>query len=181
MPAYHSTFIVDERYTKVINNIPLLALASDNSVISGDSYDITDEVLDLFKANTFFKNFEIINSSDRLLTYGILYINSCLSLLSFTTSKNDAIKKLYNFAIDSNVVPGEPNFKLNNMFMINSSTTSRGDFEELKQYLQAFRIVLANKLVQRVYTDFKDATKEAEVPSKFWMQFSKKKFMNKSL
>ncbi|KAL6928922.1 hypothetical protein ACO0SA_002252 [Hanseniaspora valbyensis] len=136
MPAYHSTFIIDERYTKVINNIPLLALASENNAVTQDQYDITDEVLDLFKANTFFKNFEFINSSDRLLTYGILYINSCLTLLNSNTSKNDAVKKLYNYAIDSNVVPGEPNFKLNNMFMIDNSTTSRSDFEELKQYLQ---------------------------------------------
>lgn len=181
MPAYHSTFVVDEKYTKTINNIPLLSLASENNTLSQDQYDITDEVLDLFKSNTFFKNFEFINSSDRLLTYGILYINACLTLLTNKTPKNEGIKKLYNYAIDSNIAPGEPNFKLNNMFMIDGSGTSRSDLEDLRSYLQAFRISLANKLIQRVYTDFKDPSKEIEYPNKFWLQFSKKKFMNKSL
>lgn len=172
MPAYHSTFIDSSNY-KVINNIPLIPLDT-------NQYDITDEVLDLFKSNTFFKNFEFLNHSDRLLTYGILYINSLLMILNPNINKNDATRKFYNYAIDNNIVPGDVNFKLNNMFMIEKNN-NRSEMEELKQYLQAFRITLANKLITKVYTDFKDPSVATDKPNKFWLQFNKRKFMNKSL
>jgi len=35
-------------------------------------------VLSLFRANTFFRNFEIQGPADRLLIYGILWISECL-------------------------------------------------------------------------------------------------------
>jgi ARP2/3 complex ARPC3 (21 kDa) subunit len=44
-----------------------------------ESYDILDETLSLFRANTFFRNFEIKGPADRLLIYGILFISECLS------------------------------------------------------------------------------------------------------
>lgn len=43
----------------------------------------------------------------------------------------------------------------------------------LRQYLTQLRQELANRLVERVYADGK--------PSKWWMCFQKRKFMNKSL
>lgn len=43
-----------------------------------ESYDALDEVLALFRANTFFRNFEIQGHADRLLIYGILWVSECL-------------------------------------------------------------------------------------------------------
>lgn len=43
-----------------------------------ESYDPLDEVLSLFRANTFFRNFEIKGPADRLLIYGILFVSECL-------------------------------------------------------------------------------------------------------
>ncbi len=43
-----------------------------------ESYDALDEVLALFRANTFFRNFEIQGPADRLLIYGILWVSECL-------------------------------------------------------------------------------------------------------
>lgn len=43
-----------------------------------ESYDALDEVLSLFRANTFFRNFEIQGPADRLLIYGILWVSECL-------------------------------------------------------------------------------------------------------
>ena len=40
--------------------------------------DIVDETLSLFRANVFFRNFEIKNSADRLLVYLTLYTSVCL-------------------------------------------------------------------------------------------------------
>lgn len=45
----------------------------------------------------------------------------------------------------------------------------------LKQYLAQFRQELALRLVGRVYAD------NAKAPSKWWMSFRRKLFMNKSL
>jgi len=39
---------------------------------------VLDEVLSLFRANTFFRNFEIQGPADRLLIYGILWVSECL-------------------------------------------------------------------------------------------------------
>lgn len=35
-------------------------------------------MLSLFRANTFFRNFEIRGPADRLLIYGILFLSECL-------------------------------------------------------------------------------------------------------
>jgi actin related protein 2/3 complex subunit 3 len=43
-----------------------------------ESYDPLDEVLELFRANTFFRNFEIKGPADRLLIYGILFVQDIL-------------------------------------------------------------------------------------------------------
>ncbi len=43
-----------------------------------ESFDALDEVLNLFRANTFFRNFEIQSPADRLLIYGILWLTECL-------------------------------------------------------------------------------------------------------
>lgn len=43
-----------------------------------ESYDALDEVITLFRANTFFRNFEIRGPADRLLIYGILFVSECL-------------------------------------------------------------------------------------------------------
>jgi hypothetical protein len=43
-----------------------------------ESYDALDEVLSLFRANTFFRNFEIQGPADRLMIYGILWVSECL-------------------------------------------------------------------------------------------------------
>ena len=59
---------------------------------SDESYDPLDEVLALFRANTFFRNFEIKGPADRVLIYGILYVSEVLSKVKPTLGKRDAEK-----------------------------------------------------------------------------------------
>ncbi|KAJ3345528.1 Actin- protein 2/3 complex subunit 3 [Kappamyces sp. JEL0680] len=40
--------------------------------------DIVDEAIGLYRANTFFRNFDIKGGADRLLIYLTLYIQECL-------------------------------------------------------------------------------------------------------
>lgn len=140
---------------------------------SNSDYDIIDECLDLFRANSFFKNFEIKSPADRVLIYGILFINDCLANLNLSTTHNEAVKKLMNLALDSFSIPGTPGFPLNTVYSI--PLENPADVELLKSYIQQFRQELAMRLLERVYKD------NREIPSKFWLAFTRRRFMNKSL
>lgn len=59
---------------------------------SHESYDPLDEILALFRANTFFRNFEIKGPADRVLIYGILYVSEVLTKIKPTAGKRDAEK-----------------------------------------------------------------------------------------
>ncbi len=69
------------------------------------------EVLSLFRANTFFRNFEIQGAADRLLIYGILFVSECLGKIRPTHGVRDATKEVMNTALDLNFsIPGGPGF-----------------------------------------------------------------------
>lgn len=73
-----------------------------------------DEVLSLFRANTFFRNFEIQGNADRLLIYGILFVSECLTKIKPSADVRTATKDVTNLALDTNfAVPGDPAFPLN--------------------------------------------------------------------
>lgn len=95
--AYNSIFNPDslQPTTRLLGNFPLLPLRtkvrgpayalpptslplSESPEPDDESYDAIDEVLGLFRANTFFRNFEIRGPADRLLVYGILWVSECL-------------------------------------------------------------------------------------------------------
>ena len=59
---------------------------------SHESYDILDETIALFRANTFFRNFEIKGPADRVLIYGILFVSEALSKIKAGTSRRDSEK-----------------------------------------------------------------------------------------
>ena len=187
MPAYHSTFPYDPNTDRLIGNFVIMPIKTKfrgPSYPCNSDYDIIDECLDLFRSNSFFKNFEIKTPSDRLLIYGILFINQCLSTIQPHMSYNDAIKALVNLALDQFILPGTPGFPLNSIYQI--PIEDRQQVDLLKSYLSQFRQELAMRLIERVYTDptlgidvAQDKTKNS--PSKYWLSFTKRKFMNKSL
>lgn len=85
----------------------------------------------------------------------------------------EAQKEVQNIALDTNfAIPGDPGFPLNQMF---EAPSSRQDAEQLKQYLMQVRQELAIRLLARIYEDGTDK------PSKWWLSFTKRKFMGKSL
>jgi actin related protein 2/3 complex subunit 3 len=123
----------DASVPRLIGNVPLLSLrtktrgpayvlpspnppvpANETPDPDSESYDILDEVLSLFRANTFFRNFEIQGPADRLLIYGILFVSECLGKIRPTYGVKDATKEVMNTALDLNfAVPGDPSFPLN--------------------------------------------------------------------
>ena len=117
-----------------------------------ESYDPLDEVLSLFRANTFFRNFEIKGPADRLLIYGILFVSECLGKVRSTMGSREAEKvtlerstvsrsgseeavlitsqALLNAALDQFAIPGDASFPLNQAF---EAPKDRQDAEILRQ------------------------------------------------
>lgn len=134
--AYNSIFNADPNVPRLIGNFPLLPLrtktrgpaytlplpnpplpAHESPDPESDSYDALDEVLSLFRANTFFRNFEIQGPADRLLIYGILFVSECLSKIKPSADLRSATKEVTNIALDTNfAVPGDPAFPLNQVW-----------------------------------------------------------------
>lgn len=174
MPARNSTFLATDSDSRIVGNFAVLPLRTKfrgPAYPSQEDYDIADEVLDLFRVNTFFRNFEIRGPADRALVYGILFVSDCLNKLKPTTSKSDANKLLNTLAIDHFSVPGEPGFPLNTLYQ---APRDRVEFDLLKGYLSQFRQELALRLIDRIY-------ETTERPNKFWLAFTRRKFMNLSL
>ncbi|RMD43326.1 hypothetical protein DV735_g1813, partial [Chaetothyriales sp. CBS 134920] len=190
MPAYHSIFLNDPT-GQTIGNFPLLPLrtktrgpaytlpqlppGADPLDVDPDSesYDIIDEVLSLFRANTFFRNFEIKGPADRFLIYGILFVSDSLTKVKPGADARTAEKALINGALEQFSIPGEPGFPLNQAF---EAPPDRASAEALRQYLSQVRQELAIRLHQRLYNP-----QTGEGPSKWWLSFTKRKFMGKSL
>lgn len=77
-----------------------------------------------------------------------------------------------NLALDSNfAIPGDATFPLNQAF---EPPRDRNEAEVLRQYISQMRQELAVRLLNRIYAD-------GPTPSKWWLSFTKRKFMGKSL
>jgi len=188
MPAYHSAFLHDTS-PRLIGNFalpslrtktrgpaytltPLPAGTSDLDIDpDSEHYDILDETLTLFRANTLFRNFEIKGPANRVLIYGILWITECLTKVKPTMSQRDAEKALQNAALDHFALPGDPAFPLNALYQ---PPRDRNEAETLRGYISQMRQELAIRLVARLYAD------GTGKPSKWWLSFTKRKFMGKS-
>ncbi|KAF8622064.1 hypothetical protein AX15_007214 [Amanita polypyramis BW_CC] len=178
MPAYHSSLNDYPDMTQVGNLavLPIKTRIRGPAPIADPSQqDIIDETIDLFRANSLFRNFEIKGPADRTLIILILFISDCLSKLgSARTVPNqiEASKSLNTLAVDNFPVPGDANFPLNAHY---APPGSRTDAEFLRQYLTQIRQELAARLIEKLYAD------GSGKPSKWWMSFQKRRFMNRSL
>lgn len=109
----------------------------------GEDEDIVEEALNTFRANTFYRNFEIKGPADRTLVYCYLYIADCLSKISTLKSPSlvecthqkifnqviffiSGTKTLTNHATASFAIPGDGNFPLNALFSSPSSKQESG-------------------------------------------------------
>ncbi|WFD42883.1 subunit of the Arp2/3 complex [Malassezia psittaci] len=177
MPAYHSTYNEEEN-VRQIASISILPLNTKSrgpapAPVDASRPDIVEEAIDLFRANSLFRNFEIKGGADRLLIYLILFISDCLSRIAAsnpTWNKNEATKHLLSHAVDNFALPGDANFPLSSLY---SSPASRVDADTLRHYLQQARQELVGRLVDKIYQD--------QTPSPWWLAFTKRKFMGRSL
>ncbi|CAN6636487.1 actin-related protein 2/3 complex subunit 3 [Trichomonascus vanleenenianus] len=175
MPAYHSTFLASTADTHLVGNMAILPLRTKYrgpAYPSNDDYDIIDEILDLYRANSFFRNFEIKGPADRTLIYGILFVSQCLTQLKSTTNADEAMRILNTLAVSPFSVPGDPMFPMNSLYM---PPKDRNELDFLRGYLSQFRQELAARLIARIYAE------NSSAPNKYWLAFTRRKFMNKQL
>ncbi|KAK4878518.1 hypothetical protein RN001_011024 [Aquatica leii] len=117
MPAYHSTFLEPQQ---VIGNTAILPFKTQYRgpapIQASQDTDIIDEALYYFKANVFFRTYEIRSEADRLLIYITLYITECLKKLQRCSSKSQAQNEMYTLAISRFDIPGDAGFPLNSVY-----------------------------------------------------------------
>jgi len=172
MPAYHSAF--NELPCAEACGFSILPLKSKSRgpapPMPEDQEDVADEVLNLFRANVLFTNYEIKGGADRVLVYGTLFTHMCLKRLERCSTKSDALRSLIQAASDNFAIPGESSFPLGGLVKLPNNAS---EAETIRGYFKQLREVIAVRLVDLVFVD---GTK-----SKWWMLFSKRKFMNKEL
>uniref|UniRef100_A0A3B3RZN6 Actin-related protein 2/3 complex subunit 3 n=1 Tax=Paramormyrops kingsleyae TaxID=1676925 RepID=A0A3B3RZN6_9TELE len=150
MPAYHSNLM--DMNTKLVGNMAMLPLKTQfkgPAPKETKDSDIIDEAIYYFKANVFFKNYEI----------------KC-------STKNQGEKEMYTLGITNFPIPGEPGFPLNAMY---ARPVDKQEEETMRAYLQQVRQETGLRLCDKVFDP------ETDKPSKWWLCFVKKQFMNKSL
>jgi actin related protein 2/3 complex subunit 3 len=178
MPAYHSKVTTIRQSlgntayltfkTKCRGPVQSLVKAD----LAEDDVDIVDEALSYFKANVFFKTYEIQSDSDRVLIYITLYITECLKKLQRCTSKEQGLQEMYSLAISRFDIPGDPGFPLNSVY---SRPPNADEADLLRQYFIQLRQECGQRVCERVFD------KETGKPSKWWLCFAKRKFMDISL
>ncbi|XP_011498036.1 PREDICTED: actin-related protein 2/3 complex subunit 3 [Ceratosolen solmsi marchali] len=173
MPAYHSSF------TEKNNNLGNMALLPLKTSYRGpapplltvEDMDIIDEALYYFKANVFFRTYEIKSEADRVLIYITLYITECLKKLQKCINQHQAQNEMYCLAVSKFDIPGDAGFPLNSVY---AKPNNSSEADSMRQYLLQLRQETGLRLIEKVYgSDGK--------PSKWWLCFAKKKFMDKSL
>merc|ERR1719341_1811157 len=130
------------------------------------------EALYYFKANVFFRTYEIKSESDRVLIYLTLYITECLKKLQKCSSKAQGLQEMYSLAIAKFDIPGDPGFPLNGVYL---RPNSPEEADTMRQYFLQLRHETGQRLCEKVFE-----TPDGK-PSKWWTCFAKKRFMEKSL
>lgn len=172
MPAYHSKFTNPPKLVGNMALLPLRTTYKGPAPKDTSDFDIIDEAIYYFKANIFFRNYEIKSEADRTLIYITLYISECIKKLQRCSSKNAGQKEMYTLGISNFPIPGEPKFPLNAMF---TKPANRNEEDTMRNYLQQIRQETGVRMCEKIFDP------ETDKPSKWWLCFSKRKFMDKSL
>ncbi|XP_042480708.1 actin-related protein 2/3 complex subunit 3 isoform X1 [Macadamia integrifolia] len=169
--VYHSSFVNEEAIAKACG-CPLLPLKSHIKgpapVSDQDKTDIIDEAITFFRANVFFRNFDIQSSADKLLIYLTFYINVALKRLEGCRTLAEGTKAIINLGLEKVPVPGEPGFPFAGLFPLSES---QQEAELFRDYLKQIREETSGRLLSVAY-------RPNGTPNKWWLAFAKRKFMN---
>jgi actin related protein 2/3 complex subunit 3 len=150
--------------------LPMKTTTKGPAPVIQDGDDFIDEVLGFFKANVLFKSFQPAGSADRVLLYLTLYTTQALAKCVTCETAPVALKALTAMAHENFSIPGDSGFTLGT-FYSPPGTSQEGDL--CRAYFKQAREELGRRLITKVYLDGS--------PSKLWLAFAKRKFMNKTL
>ncbi|XP_060194986.1 actin-related protein 2/3 complex subunit 3-like [Lycium barbarum] len=170
--GYHPSFVDEEGITKACG-CPLLPLKSHINEFASDTeqdtlLDIVDESITFFRANIFFRNFDIKSSTDKLLIYLTLYINMALKRLEGCRTLAEGKRSIFNLGLENIVIPGEPGFPFPGLF---ASPKSQQEAEQFRNYLKQLREETSERLLNVAY-------RPNGTPNKWWLAFSKRSFLS---
>lgn len=129
--------------------------------------DIVDEAIMFFRANVLFASFDSSEPADKNIVFLTLFISQCLKRLEKANSKGDADKAMFDLAKEKFPMPGDKKWLLGGHI---PAPKSRSDLEDMRKYFEQLREETTRRIVDKVFPDGQK--------NKFWMQFSKKKFLN---
>ena len=92
-----------------------------------DKTDIVDEAISFFRANVFFRNFDIKSPADKLLIYLTFHINVALKRLEGCRTLTVGNKAIINLGLENVPVPGEQGFPFPGLFPIPKSNGEAGN------------------------------------------------------
>lgn len=163
---------MDEQGIRKACGCPLLPLKSHIKgpapVSDQDRTDIVDEAITFFRANVFFRNFELKSLADKLLIYLTLYINVALKRLEGCRTLAEGTKAIINLGLEDVPVPGESGFPFPGLF---TTPQSSQEAELFRNYLKQIREETSGRLLSVAY-------RPNGTPNKWWLAFAKRKFMN---
>jgi actin related protein 2/3 complex subunit 3 len=170
MPVFHSSFNDVEAETAL--GFSLLPLRDDRLPREeGVKADIVDECIRLFRANVYFRNFQLEGGADRVLVYMTFFIHQCIKAVHKIATKDEAARQLHTLSHSSSfTIPGDAGWPVGGI----ASEGPAMEREKLRTYLRQCREAATRRLVDRVYN-------EDGSPNKHWMAFHKRKFMNKEM
>jgi len=93
-----------------------------------DRTDIVDEAITFFRANVFFRNFDIKSPADKLLIYLTFYINVALKKLEGCRTLAEGTKAIINLGLENVPVPGESGFPFPGLFPLPQSHKEAGTY-----------------------------------------------------
>lgn len=139
-------------------------------VLSGEGMDIVDEALYFFRANVLYRNYAVEGGGDRVLLYLTMFITKLLTRLSTCTARPEAEKAAREIAMETFLLPGDPGFVLGGHLSAPKDSTER---ELIRQYFSQLRQEVADRLVAKCFPE--------GAPNKWWLSFSKRKFLNQTM
>ena len=103
-----------------------------------DTTDIVDEAITFFRANVFFRNFDIKSPADKLLIYLTSYINIALKRLEGCRTLAEGTKAIINLGLEKVPVPGESGFPFPGLFPLPQSHEEAGESTDYYSFTLMF-------------------------------------------
>lgn len=171
--TYHSSYNEEGKYPTACG----LAILPIKTQVQGpapkadfDGDDIIDEAISQFRANVYFKNYDVRGPADKVLIYLTVYIQKVLEVVSKNPEKAEAKKAI--LALIQEPVPTTASAGFMAALVVKGRPSA--EEEKYRTYLRQIREECAMRMFNVLY-QFNG------MDLKFWLGYSKRKFLKLSM